>query len=270
MNNELNNTLIELRTENMNNYYLKLATKNMIETYRKYIIGATINNNASIAWFNGQAYHSAPISLNLLHNTIIRTIFNDNYGINVINKPIFDEYSAKSEDSNIGFYLATYTGLVMTVITSFWIILYIKVNIKCYSGIRRIITISFQECEFNAKLIQFISGVNSYAYWISSFIWDYLNIMITEILMIVTLLLFNEDCYSTFTELYRLIVILLIFNFASIWLSFIISTFFTVPSNGFVRMLIFNMLTGEMLFFINSLNTLIRNFYFLPSRPIGI
>lgn len=116
----------------MENYFIKLATANLVSTNRDYLIGATIKNNELISWFNGQAFHSAPLSLNELHNTIIRSIFNDNYGIKVTNRPIqYGEYSIKLVGirKNSGFYVAIYIGLIMSVISSIVIIIYIKVNL---------------------------------------------------------------------------------------------------------------------------------------------
>lgn len=63
--------------------------------------------------------------------------------------------------------------------------------------------------------------------------------------MIITLVSLHEEFWTEFNELFRLFLIFIMFNFASIPQLLIASNFFTVPSSGFNRMLIFNMLTGS-------------------------
>lgn len=96
-----------------------------------------------------------------------------------------------------------------------------------------------------AKLLQFVSGVNVFTFWITSFLWDYLTFMFTVALLICTLVSFQEEGWSTAAELGRTSIILLLFGFAMLPMMYIGSMFFTVPSTGFVRMTLFNICTGK-------------------------
>lgn len=52
-----------------------------------------------------------------------------------------------------------------------------------------------------AKLLQFVSGVNVLIFWVTAIIWDYLTFIITSIVLVATLAVFQEDGWSTIPEL---------------------------------------------------------------------
>lgn len=53
-----------------------------------FMVGATIGENIT-AWFNNQGYHTAPLTINLINNAILRTVTGKSgVAINVINKPL--------------------------------------------------------------------------------------------------------------------------------------------------------------------------------------
>jgi ATP-binding cassette, subfamily A (ABC1), member 3 len=56
-----------LEDEILNRYEVSTS-----ETNLNYMIGATIKEDRMTAWFNNQAYHTAPLSINLFNNAILR------------------------------------------------------------------------------------------------------------------------------------------------------------------------------------------------------
>lgn len=106
-------------------------------------------------------------------------------------------------------------------------------------------TCAFQERECKAKLLQFVSGVNVFTFWMTSFLWDYFTYFITTILLVITLALFQEDGWSTPAELGRTLVVFLLFGFAMLPMTFLAAKFFTIPSSGFTRMTMINIFTGD-------------------------
>lgn len=62
--------------------------ESMSRTNLNYMVGATIGENIT-AWFNNQGYHTAPLSINLINNAILRSATGKSgVAINVVNKPL--------------------------------------------------------------------------------------------------------------------------------------------------------------------------------------
>lgn len=54
------------------NTILELSEYNIRYVNRRYLVAATIEANRTIGWFNNQALHTAPLTLNLIYNAIAR------------------------------------------------------------------------------------------------------------------------------------------------------------------------------------------------------
>ncbi|EAT39837.1 AAEL008388-PA [Aedes aegypti] len=241
------NSYIELFTElapsnklvtissSFSEYILNKSIENIKAVDNTYMVGATVDEteNNFTAWFNNKAYHTAPLSLNLIYNAILRT-FCSNCSLEVINKPL--PYSSRirflrlQAGSNMGFQLAFNTGFAMAFVGAMYIMFYIK------------------ERASGAKLLQFVSGVNAVTFWTVSFLWDYLVFIVAMILYILTLAAFQEEGWSTPAELSRVVIVMLCFGIAVIPFTYLWSYFFQVPSTGFIKMLIFNIFTGTVIF----------------------
>lgn len=104
----------------------------------------------------------------------------------------------------------------------------------------------FQERECKAKLLQFVSGVNVFTFWVTSFLWDFITFVITSVLLVITMAVFQEDGWSSPAELGRFFTVLILFGFSMLPMTFIASMFFSVPSSGFVRMTIINIFSGNL------------------------
>lgn len=86
-----------------------------------------------IAWFNNEAYHTAPLSLNLVHNAVVRAILGEDHSIRVFNKPLpFKADTSRPvhfSDSNefVALLLSMNIGMAMVFVSAFYVIFYIKV-----------------------------------------------------------------------------------------------------------------------------------------------
>ena len=58
------------------------------DTNLKYMVGASFNASAAVAWFNNQAYHTAPLAINLVNNAILKGFGGSDRAINIVNKPL--------------------------------------------------------------------------------------------------------------------------------------------------------------------------------------
>ncbi|XP_053689795.1 phospholipid-transporting ATPase ABCA3-like [Sabethes cyaneus] len=216
-------------------YILNKSIENIKAVDNTYMVGATLDeaNRNLTAWFNNKAYHTAPLSLNLIYNAILQTFCNS-CDLKVFNKPL--PYSSRvrflrlQAGSNMGFQLAFNTGFAMAFVGAMYIMFYIK------------------ERASGAKLLQFVSGVQAATFWIVSFLWDYLVFIVAMMLYIVTLAAFQEEGWSSAAELWRVILVMLCFACAVIPFTYVWSYFFQVPSTGFIKMLIFNIFTGTVIF----------------------
>lgn len=226
---------LEVTNNNMEDYILQQSAINLPRVNQQYLMGATIKENSLTAWFNNQPYHTAPLTLNIMHNAIYHA-----YGgcskcaIVVSNKPMPFTTQSRLEmlqaGNNMGFQLAFNTSFAMSFVSAFYILFYIKERVS------------------RAKLLQFVSGVNVFTFWITALIWDYITFVITAIFSIATLAAFQEEGWSTFEELGRTFLILICFGFSMLPITYLAANLFTIPSTGFTRMAIFNIFSGVACF----------------------
>lgn len=98
---------------------------------------SSTDDNTILAWFNNQAYHTAGISLNLLHNAIVKTLLGNDYGVQVINEPFtFWDLPKNSTIPDtfgsvdvFGIAFTAAIGFAMSVYTAAYTMFYIKVII---------------------------------------------------------------------------------------------------------------------------------------------
>lgn len=132
--------------------------------------------------------------------------------------------------NNLGFQLAYNTGFGMAFVSGFFVIFYIRERIT------------------KAKLLQFVSGVNRFAYWFTGFIWDYFIYTIVCLFIIATVALFQEPGFSTGDEVFRLYAIFLIIGLPALPLTYITTLYYSVPPAAFIRVSVAFIVTGTALF----------------------
>lgn len=109
----------------------------MVRVNSRYLAGATIRDPQRIvAFFNNQPMHTAPLSLSLVHNAVIRAHLGTDHSITVFNQPL--PYSADSRmkllqiGGTMGFQLAVNVGFAMAFVASFYVLSYIKVGVDVH------------------------------------------------------------------------------------------------------------------------------------------
>lgn len=113
----------------------EMAQTSFKEYLFQYLAAASVlNNQTIIAWFNGQPLHFAALSLNLVHNALIKTILGDDYGIRVTNNPLpFSSENNTLSFGNYDFFGSTFPiviGVVMTLLSASYVGYHIKVRIN--------------------------------------------------------------------------------------------------------------------------------------------
>ncbi|XP_039428969.1 phospholipid-transporting ATPase ABCA1-like [Culex pipiens pallens] len=221
--------------ENIVRVFLDLAVQNLVIVNRHYVIGASIMNDNCTAWFNNEALHSPAISLNALHNALLRTFTNSSkYRIDVTNHPLpyTDETRLQMSraHNNLGFQLAYNTGFGMAFVSGFFVIFYIRERVT------------------KAKLLQFVSGVNRFSYWFTGFIWDYFTYAIVCLFIIAVVAMFQEPGFSRADEVFRLYAIFMIIGLPALPLAYITTLYYSVPPAAFIRVSVAFIVTGTALF----------------------
>lgn len=165
--------------------------------------------------------------------------------IDLVNKPLpFSQESKIAQlyvGNNTGFNIAFNTGFAMAFVTAMFVVFYIKERVS------------------RAKLLQFVSGLNKVIFWFTSFIIDYSMFILISLTFTGVLAAYQQDGFSTFEELGRNFLILVLFGFAVFPFTYIFSFMFQVPASGLVRLSIFYIVSGVftfMAFFILNNETL--------------
>ncbi|XP_050098673.1 phospholipid-transporting ATPase ABCA3-like [Anopheles aquasalis] len=224
-----------LRTisEPMVNYLLQRYDENLPQVNNQFMVAASITPTNHTIWFNAQAYHTAPLAVNTFYNAMLRTVCAQ-CSLVLTNHPLpfrpETRFTQLQAGNNMGFQLAFNTGFAMAFVAALYIMFYIKERVT------------------RSKLLQFVSGANVLAFWAVSFLWDFLTFFITVMFYVAILAAFQEDGWSTGEEIGRVILVMMVFGFAFLPVTYLFSFIFDIPASGFVKMMILNIFTGTIFF----------------------
>lgn len=101
-----------------------------------------------------------------------------------------------------------------------------------------------------SKLLQFVSGVRIITYWIVNLVWDMVTFHLTVFVLILLFVAFQEDNWSSPTEMFRIYLLLLFFGWAFLPNTYVFSLYFREPASGFTRVAIIYIVTGSYIHFI--------------------
>ncbi|XP_055599073.1 phospholipid-transporting ATPase ABCA3-like isoform X2 [Uranotaenia lowii] len=216
----------------MIDYILALSTANIGRVNRQYMTATTAGDNTTV-WFNAQGFHTAPLGISIFYNALLKLVCPD-CEIVTVNKPLpyrpNTRFIQLQSGNNLGFQLSFNTGFAMSFIVAMYIMFYIK------------------ERTSRAKLLQFVSGISVFTFWCVSFIWDYFTFLITALVYLGTLAIYQEEGWATPEDLSRVLSIMVVFGFAFLPLTYLCSFWFDVPSTGFVKMMMINIFSGTICF----------------------
>ncbi|KAH8409301.1 hypothetical protein KR009_012305 [Drosophila setifemur] len=217
-------------------YILELGKTIQVRINSRYLVSASFFESKIVAWLNNQALHTAPLTVNMVHNAIARELIGPEVTIGVTNAPLpyttSTLLSQLSTGNNLGTQLASNLCFCMCFVSSIYILFLIK------------------ERESRAKLLQFVGGVKVWTFWLSQYICDFATYTVTALIVVITIVCFQETGLSTFPELGRYFLLLLLFGFAALPFIYIMSLFFKEPATGFARVSIVNIFCGMALFIV--------------------
>ncbi|KAK4876911.1 hypothetical protein RN001_009417 [Aquatica leii] len=222
---------IDWGEESLSEYMFNKTDTDKTTVRLRYIAGATFKkNNLIIAWFNNEPYHSPPLTLQLVMNSILQKEVSNEHYIQIRNHPLKFTINTKLTNllrgRNMGFQIAFNIGFSMAFVSSFYIMFYVRERVT------------------KSKHLQFVSGVKVLAFWAPSYLCDFLTFTFTSFCIIFTLLVFQEQGFTSAAELCRTFSVLLYFGFCMLPMMYLASYLFDIPSTGYTRMTLVNIFTG--------------------------
>ncbi|KAG1652003.1 ATP-binding cassette sub-family A member 3 [Nymphon striatum] len=159
---------------NFNKYLSDVGAKDISRFSLHWVIGATFSENKTdnvqvTAFFNNQPYHAAPISLSMAQSAILKSYVSSDY-----------QFTALQEASlgRDGYQVAQNLMFGVAFLSASFIVFLIK------------------ERAVRAKHLQVVSGVNLLTFWVTTFIWDFINYFIPCVIILMMFFVFNNEEYT--------------------------------------------------------------------------
>jgi ATP-binding cassette subfamily A (ABC1) protein 3 len=206
----------------MDKFLLKKYNESYQDVIMDYIVGVSIDRNGSIlAWFNNEAIHSLPLTISLINQAILKSSLGQNYETKVTNSPFYFEEKVTNGEALqiIGDILSDATfAFFLFVVFSNWMSVFISFYIK--------------ERVSRTKLLQTISGVNKLIFWMVSYMFDAILMILISLVIIGTISIFQAQHYKTAEELFRLFLLFSMYSLSSLPMTYLFSHLFTQASTG--------------------------------------
>nr|QNH67859.1 ATP-binding cassette transporter subfamily A member 3 X2 [Brachionus rotundiformis] len=189
------------------------------------------NDISIIGHFNNQPFHIPPLAISLITSTLLKFYTDESSKITVINHPLPRNLKDQLNDMQLkdvaGFNIST--GLTFGL--SFLIASFALFLIK--------------ERANDAKHVQYLSGCNSYIFWLSAFFWDLLNYFISVSLVPIFLEIFNIQEFMGGNRWIYVVGLLFLYGFSHIPQMYLFSYLFTVPATGFAALVVWNIMSSQ-------------------------
>ncbi|XP_017755068.1 PREDICTED: ATP-binding cassette sub-family A member 1-like [Eufriesea mexicana] len=193
---------------------LDRAVRDIAEYRNNYIVSAEFNTSGEVLYANGFysgiAIHSIPLTVNLLSNTLIKNMVGEEYSIHI---------------SSQKFPTALFTTTLYIPETESLL----RVLIFCcffFSTVALFAIHPLQETKTKIKQLQRMTGVTSFSYWLTMFIFDFLVLAVC--ILIIILGFYFMDIILDIRLYYKIEILimallLLLFGMNSLFISYIFS-----------------------------------------------
>eukprot|EP00058_Branchiostoma_floridae_P010060 XP_002595548.1 hypothetical protein BRAFLDRAFT_117471 [Branchiostoma floridae] len=232
----ISNSSVWDKPPNMTEYLVDLRTRRNDYVYHRVLVASSFQtDNATgrinaTALFNNMPYHTPGQTLVTLDNAILKYLLGESFSVKTINHPM----PRTVED--------TATDQLSTGITAFAIAFNMVFGMSSLAA--SFVLFIVRERATKAKHIQFVSGVHSLTFWFSTFAWDILNYLVPCLLILVLLWGFDVKAYVEDGRVAMILLLFFLYGWAMIPMMYLASFLFTVPSTGFVRLTMFNIIAG--------------------------
>uniref|UniRef100_A0A8C3R7L0 ATP binding cassette subfamily A member 4 n=1 Tax=Cyanoderma ruficeps TaxID=181631 RepID=A0A8C3R7L0_9PASS len=219
------------RMMNVTGGQTSLAAAKEIPNFLKYM---ETEDNIKV-WFNNKGWHAMVSFLNVANNAILRANLRtgqdpEEHGITAINHPLNLTKEQLSEVT----VLTTSVDAVVAICVIF-AMSFIPASFVLYL---------IQERVTKAKHLQFVSGVSPVTYWLTNFMWDFVNYALSAGMVVAIFAGFNKKAYTSPTNLPVFVALLLLYGWAVIPMMYPASSFFSIPSTAYVALSCINLFVG--------------------------
>ncbi len=165
--------------DSMADYLGYIGATNMRAYQTQYQIATEFNelpvssnkSAAIIGFFNNQAYHTVAITLDAISNSLLNYFTDGRHTIETTNHPIPKSSNTELEEdlqksAGLSFIVSNNVLFGQSFLTATFVVFIIK------------------ERTSKAKHIQFVSGVHVGTYWMSTYLWDFINYLIPATLQL--------------------------------------------------------------------------------------
>lgn len=212
----------EKTDKKMTKYAGNISNRTYGKFFKKHLIGASFKSDSVTAWFNGQLYHTMPLSINQVSRAVVKSFKGDTYDITIFNQPF--KPTSKDSDSFAEMFeeAVSYVNTGLMLFALFILLTYWPFVLTTHYVAER---------ETEGKLLQFVSGMNPYIYWLTSFAFDWIVFCIICCFMIVYATLTGKYLIRSWGGYKVMLVNSFSYGFSMLPFSYLCSFMFRKTSN---------------------------------------
>lgn len=228
--------IFNLTNMNINDYLLNTYMAFTEKRYGGWTFSNVKNKTEIKIWYENTGYHSAPSYLNSISNAILRAnmkskgINPQKYGITVYNHPIHLTSEQLGRDTIV--HRAAEIGIALVFLLGF---AFVPSSFIVYV---------VRERTQEEKRLQYVGGVGPVLYWSSALLWDMLLVIITVSLSAAIIISFALPVYVSRFNLPAVILLLLLFGWATTPLMYLLEKLFQEASIAFMVLYCINIFIG--------------------------
>ncbi|KAG9509130.1 ATP-binding cassette sub-family A member 3 [Fragariocoptes setiger] len=230
-----------LTYKDINSEMIDLLTEQFADFRERYIVGGEKHGKKYIAWYNGEATHAFPISVNMMINSVLRNVAGHIQGDHPIKRSrvSLTHHALAQINTLIAFlpHLGRLINLVflpfsLAFITSYFVIF------------------PTHERVTKSKHLQLMTGVSARTFWLSHFLFDLAiyaayTTMVLGIYFVWDRIINDRKIYfANFEHSVALFALVSLFIFAALPLAYIFSFLAKKPTSAFSSFCVLTILTG--------------------------
>nr|XP_025875051.1 ATP-binding cassette sub-family A member 7 [Vulpes vulpes] len=186
-------------------------------------------------WFNNKGWHAMVAFVNRANNALLHTRLPPGpprraHSITTLNHPL----NLTKEQLSEAALMASSVDVLMSICVVF-----------AMSFVPASFTlVLIEERVTRAKHLQFMGGLPPTLYWLSNFLWDMCNYLVSACIVVLIFLAFQQKAYVAPANLPALLLLLLLYGWSITPLMYPASFVFSVPSTAYVVLTCVNLFVG--------------------------
>ncbi|RUS86087.1 hypothetical protein EGW08_006180 [Elysia chlorotica] len=189
--------------------------------------------SAALGFYNGQTYHGKGITMNYMMNTFLQTTLNRSFSLHTTLSPLPKDLKKASEKNTVISHIAGHVvGLLISFGMTFLTTMFVFFPIK--------------ERQVGAKHMQVVSGVGPITYWLSAFIWDFINYIFPSMLLPLIFASYSKSAYMDDDRYMLIILVLVIYGVSALSFTYVLQFAFDSAPTGLVMVVITGIISGPV------------------------